>query len=50
MHDVVLGKKLKCSCDIEDYFSDLILVVFKSSVKIAIMNTVHLLIVILLAF
>jgi hypothetical protein len=50
VHDVVLGEQFQGLGDIEDDLPNLVLVGLESGVEVAIVNAVHLLVIILLAF
>lgn len=50
MNDIVFREKLQSASNIEDDLSQLVLIVFDSGVEISVMDSIHFLIVVVLAF
>jgi len=50
MDDIVLWQKLQRSGYIKDKFSQFILIIFKATVKLFVMNSIHFFIIVLLTF
>lgn len=50
MNDIVFREKLQSTSNIEDDFSQLVLIIFDSGIEIFVMDSIHFLIVVVLAF